>query len=252
MAEPRPRRGLRRAAAALLAVGLAVGLIAGGGLLLVHPATPLPPQWNPLAPLSIGHPVTPLTRFKLWRALSDGGRCRAALAGTGAAATPMPDLRHEGDSRCGIPNRVALSRVGDAALRPVETRCEVALRFAYWERHGLSPAARAVFGEGIARIEHQSSYNCRAMRTGRDQAEDAERLSLHATAEAIDVTGVVLESGRRVRLVEGWSGAGDEAAFLRAARDSACRWFATVLGPDYNRLHADHFHLQSRGWGLCR
>jgi len=53
-------------------------------------------------------------------------------------------------------------------------------------------------------------------------------------------------------LIGGWDGAPEEQAFLRAARDGACRWFATTLGPDYNALHADHFHLQSRGWGTCR
>ena len=45
---------------------------------------------------------------------------------------------------------------------------------------------------------------------------------------------------------------GDAAAFLQAARDGACDWFSLTLSPDYNSLHEDHFHLQSRGWGLCR
>jgi hypothetical protein len=72
------------------------------------------------------------------------------------------------------------------------------------------------------------------------------------SAEAIDIAGFRLAGGRLVTLRQGWAGAPDEAAFLRAARDSACRFFATALGPDYNALHADHFHLQSRGWGLCR
>ena len=39
------------------------------------------------------------------------------------------------------------------------------------------------------------------------------------------------------------------------ARDAACEVFGTVLSPDYNAAHADHFHLDQevRGWGgVCR
>ena len=77
-------------------------------------------------------------------------------------------------------------------------------------------------------------------------------MSTHATAEAIDVSGFVTEDGRAINLLEDWDGPGAEAAFLREVRDGACRWFVTTLGPEYNNLHHDHFHLQSRGWGLCR
>jgi hypothetical protein len=131
----------------------------------------------------------------------------------------------------------------------VETRCQIALRIAMWEEHSLQPAARAHLGEPLARITHMSSYSCRPIRTTRGQAQ---RMSTHSTADAIDISGFVTQSGRRITLLEGWDGAPDEAAFLRAVRDGACDWFKTVLGPEYNRLHADHFHLQNVGWGTCR
>jgi hypothetical protein len=38
-------------------------------------------------------------------------------------------------------------------------------------------------------------------------------------------------------------------------RDKACDAFGTVLSPDYNAAHADHFHLDQadRGYGaFCR
>ncbi|WP_051068094.1 extensin family protein [Octadecabacter antarcticus] len=53
-------------------------------------------------------------------------------------------------------------------------------------------------------------------------------------------------------LIYNWDDCTDEGRFLRAFPDSACSWFATTLGPNYNTLHADHFHLQARGWGACR
>ena len=42
-----------------------------------------------------------------------------------------------------------------------------------------------------------------------------------------------------------------EAQFLRDAFDSACLWFPVALAPDYNALHADHFHLQGDTDGVC-
>jgi hypothetical protein len=40
-------------------------------------------------------------------------------------------------------------------------------------------------------------------------------------------------------------------------RDGACDLFATVLSPDYNAAHRDHFHLDqaargASGWRGCR
>ena len=33
---------------------------------------------------------------------------------------------------------------------------------------------------------------------------------------------------------------------------SACEVFGEVLGPDYNALHANHFHLDEAEWVMCR
>jgi hypothetical protein len=80
----------------------------------------------------------------------------------------------------------------------------------------------------------------------------AGRRSQHATANAIDIAGFVLRDGREVRLAQDWTGTGFEAAFLRAVRDGACRWFRGVLGPDYNAAHHDHFHFDMGPWRVCR
>jgi hypothetical protein len=80
------------------------------------------------------------------------------------------------------------------------------------------------------------------------------RWSEHATGNAIDIAGFVLEDGRRISVLGDWDGEDAEARFLRAVRDGACKSFATVLSPDYNAAHADHFHLDQDGrWsGVCR
>ncbi len=219
---------------------------AGLALLILLPNTPLPPAWNPLQPLVVTEDVTPLTRIKLQRALADGRSCRAALA-TGATFQPMDDL--ETSPQCGIADRVRLTGVGDARLAPVETRCQTALRTAMWYEHGIKPAAQRHFGQDVDAVTHASSYNCRQMRT---TSGASGRMSTHATADSIDITGVTLGDGRNLRLISGWPAADTRAAFFRDLRDSACMWFRVTLGPDYNRLHADHFHLQHTGWGLCR
>ncbi|MFQ6546626.1 extensin family protein [Aestuariibius sp. 2305UL40-4] len=208
-------------------------LVVGVERVLHHPATPLPPAWNPAAPLDVQDPVTAATRWKLQRTIRDREACLTALATSGAAFEPLPDVEAYQEG-CGIPNNVRLQSIGARLSQPLDTQCETALRLAMWVQHGLPDATY---------IEHVGSYSCRAIRTS---TGTGNRMSTHATAAAVDVRSIGFADGRIYRLPGDW---GPE---LAAAGEAACRWFGTVLGPDYNALHADHFHLQNRGWGLCR
>jgi hypothetical protein len=223
------------------------GVLAFGGYqVAMHPDTPLPRQWNPTQPLAINDPVTPLTGWKMNRAVATETQCLATLDGL-ATLEPLAPL--EDTDQCYIRDRVDLRGVGDARLAPLETRCAIALRMAMWERHSLQPAAAEFLGTTVQSINHIGSYNCRPMRTS---SGASTRMSTHATADAIDVSGFRFADGTEARLINDWEPDGPKAEFLRAARDGACEWFSLTLSPEYNRLHADHFHLQSRGWGLCR
>ncbi len=215
-------------------------------LAVTHPDTPLPPEWNPNQPLAVSDPVSPLTPWKLRQALSDPAQCVAVLLNAGQAVARDP---LEVSENCHVRNRVALSGVGQARVDTIETSCATALRMAMWEQHGVQPAAEEFFGSSVAVVRQIGSYNCRPIRTTQGPST---RWSTHSTADAIDITGFDLADGQRVRLIRDWDGDGPKAAFLRAVRDSACTWFATTLSPDFNSLHADHFHLQARGWGTCR
>lgn len=225
---------------------LLAGLIYVGWQILTLPSSPLPHGWNPLAPLHVQDDVTPLTKMKLARAERSLESCLAALddAANVVAMAPL-----EAAGGCGIKDRVTLSSVGESRVDPLQTSCAIALRTAMWERHGLQPAAKEIFDSSVSVLRQIGSYNCRPIRTLNGTSS---RLSTHATGEAIDITGFDLSDGTRIRLISDWNGDAQKAAFLRAARESACTWFATTLSPDYNSLHADHFHLQSRGWGACR
>lgn len=213
---------------------------------LFHPDSPVPNEWHPLRPLEVAAPVTPLTAWKLDNAARDPKACLAAMS-------DASDMRHLSDrlvdDNCGISPRVEISRVGNSRLGSIETACPTALRLAMWEEHGVQPAAEFYLNSKVTRIRHAGSYSCRKIRTS---SGGANRWSTHAKAMAIDITGFDLADGSKIRLIDDWDGTQDEQTFLRAVRDSACVWFRLTLSPDYNALHADHFHLQSTGWGTCR
>lgn len=193
-------------------------------------------------PLVVSDPITPLTTWKLDWATSDPQLCVQVIKDAGRVSV-MEDLVK--DANCSITGRVTLRRAGQSTIDPLETACSTALRLAMWEHHGVQPIARDMFGVDVRQIRHVGSYNCRRI-------AGTERMSTHATAEAIDIIGFDLTDGTRIRLLKDWNDDGPKAQFLRQVRDTSCEWFGTTLGPDYNSAHADHFHLQNRGWGTCR
>jgi len=224
------------------ALFLLVAVVLLGSALMRHPDTPLPDRWNVFEPLAVKDPITPLTAWKLDWATSDPKLCKQVMQDVGRI-TEMDDL--EVDGNCGIVGRVQLRRVGDADIGPIETACATALRTAMWEEHGVQPISLDLFNAKVSRIRHVGSYNCRRI-------SGTSRMSTHATASAIDVTGFDLTDGTRIRLLKDWDDDVLKAQFLREVRDTSCDWFGTTLGPDYNAAHADHFHLQNKGWGTCR
>ena len=223
-------------------LGLLAVLVFGVNLALIHPDTPLPEEWNPTEPFDIAHPLSPLTDWKLRTVEAEPSSCLRELAAAGAKFTPMPDF--EESESCHIRNRVRLEGLGEVRLRPVDTRCDTALRLAVWERHGLRDAASAL-GTHITEIHHQGSYNCRRMRTS---SGSSTRWSTHATGRGFNVRGFTLATGDQIELREAWDNPAI-GGFLRAAQTGACDVFGLVLGPNYNALHADHFHIQTTGNG---
>lgn len=227
----------RRAVLALLPLGLA---IAGWQWLQNHP------EHNPWAPLDLNDPPGWATRTKLTSLRSDVAECRAVLARSNVAFTVLDPA---GEGECARPDR---TRLGDYPLTPdtPPVTCPVAIALELWRRDSVAPAAREILGSELARIEHLGAFSCRRMYGGSEG-----RWSEHATANAIDIAAFVLEDGRRISVLGDWDDeSGDKGRFLRAVRDGGCTSFATVLSPDYNAAHADHFHFdQDNRWsGVCR
>jgi hypothetical protein len=179
----------------------------------------------------------------------EDARCLADLGASGARFQPLPDTyAAPGCNALGTVQLTALASdrapLSIANLGPV--RCSVAKAFGDWARFGVDRAARELLGSPVVRIDTMGSYSCR-------NVAGSERRSAHARAEAIDVAGFVLADGRRIVLKRDWQG-GDAATreFLRVVHKSACKRFGTVLGPDYNAAHEDHFHLEGTGGTFCR
>ncbi|MDO9490414.1 MAG: extensin family protein, partial [Sphingomonadaceae bacterium] len=95
--------------------------------------------------------------------------------------------------------------------------------------------------------QHYGIYSCRRL-YGRDSGSFSE----HATANAIDLAAFTIDNGQQVSVLRDWDDDGAKGAFLREVHEGGCAIFGTSLGPDYNTAHADHFHLDMRGWNSCR
>ncbi len=226
-----------RAAPIVLMLGAL--LVAGGAWLAENP------QHNPWAPLDLDDPPGWATHRKLAALREDPAACRAVLARSDVAFETLPPA---GEGECRREDRTVL---GDTRLAsaPAMT-CAVGAGFELWLRQSVQPAAEELLGTRVARIEHFGAYSCR-----RIYGRDSGRWSEHATGNAIDVAAFVLADGRRITVRGDWRGDGDEAMFLHRVRGEACGVFGTVLSPDYNAAHADHFHLDqaARGFGgVCR
>lgn len=175
--------------------------------------------------------------------------CYADLNAAGARFSRVPDTyAAPGCNMVGTVKLTSLS--GDASQFGLSNlgavKCETAKAFSAWARFGVDRAAREILGSPLAQIETMGSYACR-------NVFGTSRRSAHATGNAIDVSGFRLADGRRINLKRDWDGGTSaERHFLRVVQTSACKRFGTVLGPEYNAAHADHFHLEGTGSKFCR
>jgi hypothetical protein len=228
------------------AVGLVADLTLAAVALMMAIVAWAPPQDLPWTPLSLDAPIGLATHWKFERAAAHLDQCRQILQQAGVAFQVEPDRR------MGACDPLDTLRLTDGALTPLQPAgplmsCPLALGYAFWTRHSLQPAAQAMFGESVVGIEHVGTFACRNIYNEVDG-----RRSEHAFANALDVTGFRLASGRRVTVGGDFRGVTPGGAFLHAARTGACAWFHVVLSPDYNRQHASHFHVDQGRNEVCR
>jgi hypothetical protein len=226
--------------------GLVVGLhyTVGPFEQLTEYLPPIPPNALPWGEIELDEKPYWFAKIQLTRLSGDSEICFSALDRSRLEYRRLDDRKiSEG---CGVESRTEIRRSRIPYSAGFESTCALAASL-YWYEQRLEVLAEEYLGSGIARIEHFGTYACRNI-YGRANA----RRSAHATAEAIDIAGFRLEDGREISILTHWSSTGPAGIFLREARDEACRFFGPVLSPDYNRAHANHFHLEVGGYGPCR
>ena len=185
-----------------------------------------------------------------------GGATRSYDPGT-VAATPAgldtlcgdrrlkgnnhPDLRN---GSCGINNPVEVHYVNGVKLTtPALLNCNTARELAGWVDNKAEP----ILGR-IEALRVAASYACRT-RNGQ-----GGKLSEHAKGNAIDISAFILPGNEIITVLEGWNSR-QYGRKLRRLHASACGPFGTVLGPEADRFHRDHFHFDTasyRGGPFCQ
>ena len=223
-------------------IGLAVGL---AGLSLRQGW--LPPKLSPVPALNLDYKGGWLVDWQLAEIRRDASLCERVIKNANIDAKPIADLPLS--DGCGLRNGVRVSAVGGARMPVDKMSCEAAAAVALWLAHEVQPAAELLLGQRIASVQHMGSYSCRNIATHKLWQNIR---SEHATANALDIGGFTLTDGRKITVLKHWKDDGTDGQFLRAIHASACRYFRVVLGPNYNDLHKDHFHMDRGILSTCR
>ncbi|MGI1662595.1 extensin family protein [Palleronia sp. KMU-117] len=176
-----------------------------------------------------------------------GGEDRRGLCGVpGLEGERIPDV--EGPGVCGIEDPVMVTRVAGVDLStPTRMTCETASALDVFVRTGAKPVLSSK-GGGLERLQVAAGYACRT-RNSRPGA----RVSEHAKGRAIDISAFVLRDGSTLTVEDDWRSA--NAQTMKRLHGAACGPFGTVLGPESDPFHQDHFHFdvaRQRSGPYCR
>lgn len=168
--------------------------------------------------------------------------CETDLAAAGVKFTAASLPVHAAKKiTCGAP-QVVMYRGSPAKIAyspSVMITCTMALALARFETI-VQDEAQKIFGKRVAKIQHVGTYACREM------AAYKGWVSEHSYANAIDLTQFVLEDGRTIDVLKHFMKEGTkQATFLRAVARRAFdeELFSSVLTPFFDKLHANHFHI---------
>jgi len=154
-----------------------------------------------------------------------------------------------GPGGCGIARPVKITQVAGISLtRELTVNCTAARQFDGWIKQSVKPIIGRQ-GGGLDAVQIIGGYSCRTRNSKR-----GAKLSEHAKGNAIDVAGFKLRDGTIYSVKRNWRRGRGRVA-LHKIHKSACGPFGTVLGPNSDRHHQDHFHLdvaRYRSGPYCR
>lgn len=143
---------------------------------------------------------------------------------------------------CGTPAPISLNSVSageTVSIRPAaKLNCTMASYFHRWMVEIVQPSARTHLETEITGVINVASYHCRTRYN-----DPSQRISQHAFANALDLAGFITAKGEQITVEKFWKGETPQSLFLREIHAGACKLFGTVLGPEANAAHHDHFHL---------
>lgn len=149
---------------------------------------------------------------------------------------------------CGIPEAVQITSVAGVTLsQPSLMDCTTAEALHTWVERGVKPEFRQ--RGPVVQLQVAAHYACRTR-----NHQPGARISEHGKGRAIDISGFVMADGEVITISQGW-GQGTTLRLLRNVHRAACGPFGTVLGPESDRFHQNHFHLDTaryRGGPYCR
>lgn len=149
---------------------------------------------------------------------------------------------------CGIQDAVRLRSVSGVTLsQSALMDCTTAKALKRWTDKGAKPALRRT-GGGLASYRVAAHYACRTRNN-----QSGARISEHGKGRAIDISGFQMKDGTTLTVLNDWNSRHRRA--LRKMHKAACGPFGTVLGPNSDRFHRDHFHFDTarhRGGAYCR
>jgi len=173
----------------------------------------------------------------------------------GVALCGDPAIRGEvvgdypGDGDCGIVGAARVTSVAGVELStPALITCPTARALKAWVENGVRPAVGRT-GGGVASLRVAAHYSCRSRNN-----QPGTRLSEHSFGRAIDIAAIGLRDGTELSVLNDWNST-ENGARMRRMWQAACGPFGTVLGPDADRFHQDHFHFDTanyRSGSYCR
>lgn len=205
------------------------------------PNLQIPKNYLPWIRVDLTKPPTFITRYKLKHLAGNYEECKTALNEANIEFRSLPD-KTEGS--CPLENRVIVDQSQYPYSAAVGPTCPMAAAITMWETQIVQKAAEKHLDSAISKIQQAGIFSCRNI-------AGSKRRSQHAHANAIDISGFTLKNGSTISLLRDWGKDTPAGRFLQDVRNGSCDIFSGVLGPEYNKAHANHFHLDLGPYSIC-
>ena len=150
---------------------------------------------------------------------------------------------------CGVQQPVRVFAVAGVSLsQGAIMDCRTARSLDRWVSGSVKPTLGRL-GGGVASLQVAAHYSCRTR-----NSKPGAKISEHGKGHAIDISAINLKNGESLTVLKGWRDKA-QGKILRSLHKAACGPFGTVLGPNADRHHQDHFHLDTaryRSGSYCR